>query len=173
MSFIESHMCVSTLYGPFEEGFAGFAGGHTIVVARSDVSTYQTQPFGDGVEHVLALDWAWVVKQRAGAVVIALAAAAARCAKGSCRREHGRRVEAVGVAVYGTAVATAGVRVCTGTRVAGCVHQRGRTGRLCLYVWATAGGQVPLLSGHPVQQPEREREIEKDNISNGLSRSTY
>lgn len=79
------------------------------MVARSNVSAYQTQPFGDGVQHVLALDWARVVKQRAGAVVIALAAAAARCAKGSCRREHGRRVESVGMAVDGAAVATAGV----------------------------------------------------------------
>lgn len=79
------------------------------MIARSDVSAYQTQPFGDGVEHVLALDWARVVKQRAGAVVIALAATTARCAEGSGRREHGRRVKAVGVAVNGTAVAAAGV----------------------------------------------------------------
>lgn len=97
------------MYGPFEEGFAGLAGGHAIVVARSDVSAYQTQPFGDGVEHVLALDWARVVKQRAGAVVIALAAAAPRCTERSGRREHGRRVKAVGVAVNGTAVAATGV----------------------------------------------------------------
>lgn len=93
------------------------------MIARSDVSAYQTQPFGDGVEHVLAFDWARVVEQRAGAVVIALAAAAARCAEGTCRREHGRRVEAVGVAVDGTAVAAAGVGVRPGTRVAGRVHQ--------------------------------------------------
>lgn len=142
-----------TLYGPFEERFAGLTGGHAIVVARSDVSAYQTQPFGDGVEHVLAFDWARVVEQRAGAVIIPLAAATARCAEGSCWREHGRRVKSVGMAVDGTAVATTGVWVCSGTWVAGRVHQWGRTGRLCLYVWATARGQVPLLSGHPVQQP--------------------
>lgn len=154
--------CGCTLYRPLEEGLAGLAGGHAVVVARSDVSTHQAQAFGDGVEHVFALDGARILQQSTGAVLIALAAGAARGPQGPGRREHGRRVQAVGVAVDGTGVAATGVRVGSGTRVAGRVHQRGWTGRFRLYVRATAGRQVPLLSGHPVQQPGREKRKERE-----------
>lgn len=146
------------MYCSLEKGLAGFTGRHAVVIPRRDVSAHQAQALGDGVEHVLAFDGAGVVQQRAGAVLVAFAAGAPRRAQRPTRREHGRRVQAVGVAVDGAGVAAAGVRMCAGTGMAGRVHQRGRTGGLCLDVGATAGRHVPLLSGHPVQQPGRQTE---------------
>ena len=37
--------------------------------------------------------------------------------------------------------------------VADCVDDRGGTGRLRLDVGPTAGGQMPFISGHSIQQP--------------------
>lgn len=61
-----------TLDGPLEEGLAGLAGGHAVVVARGDVPTHEAQALGDGVEHVLALDGR-VLHDATGTVLVALA----------------------------------------------------------------------------------------------------
>lgn len=138
-----------TLNSPLEEGFTRLTGSHAVVVPRSNVPTHQAQPLGDGVEHVLALG-GWVLHDGAGAVVVALAAGPAADARAV---EHGRRVQAVGVAAHGHAVAPAGVGGATGAVVADGVNAGGWAGRLGLDEGPTAGGEVPLLRGHSAEQP--------------------
>lgn len=60
------------------------------------------------------------------------------------------------MAVHGADIASAGIRVATGAVVADGVDDRRRTGWLCLDVGPTAGGQMPFISSHSVQQPGRE-----------------
>lgn len=139
----------NTLYRPFEKGFAGLTRSHAIVISRGYISTDQTQPFGDGVQHVFALNGR-VLHDGAGAVVVALTAGSAPQASG---REHGRRVQAVGVAVHGPGVAATGIRVAAGAVVADRVDDGGGARRLSLDVGATAGGQMPVICGHSIQQP--------------------
>ena len=110
-----------TLYRPFKKGFARLAGGDAIVIPRCNISTDQTQPLGDGVQHVFALNGG-VLHDGAGAVVVAFAAGPAAQAAG---REHGRGVQAVGVTVHGADIAAAGVRVAAGAVVADRVDDRG------------------------------------------------
>lgn len=57
------------------------------------------------------------------------------------------------MAVHGADIATAGIRVAAGAVVADRVDDRGRAGRLRLDVGPTTGGQVPVISGHSIQQP--------------------
>lgn len=56
-------MCVFclclTLDGPLEEGLAGFTGGHTIVVARGNVTAHQTHTLGHRAQHEFTLHWAF------------------------------------------------------------------------------------------------------------------
>lgn len=75
------------------------------MIPRGYISTDQAQPLGEGVQHVFAL-YGRVLHDGAGAVVIALAAGASPEPVGG---EHRWRVQAVGVAVHGTDIATAGV----------------------------------------------------------------
>lgn len=138
-----------TLDGPFEECLAGLAGGHAVVIARSNVSAHQTQPFGDGVEHVLALDGR-ILHDTAGTVLVALAT---RGGPQPSAREHGRRVQPVGVGAQGQAEAAAGVGGSAGTVVAEGVNARGRAGRFGLDERTTTGPQVPVIRGHPAEQP--------------------
>lgn len=136
-----------TLDGPLEEGLAGLAGSHTVVVARGNVPTHEAQALGDGVEHVLALNGR-VLHDAAGTVLIALAT---RGASQPGAGKHGRRVQAIGVGTQGQAKAAAGVGRATGAVVAEGIDARGRAGRLRLDEGATAGAQVPIVCGHPVQ----------------------
>lgn len=92
-----------TLDGSLEERLAGLAGGHAIVVARSNVPAHEAQTLGDGVNHILALD---VVHDTTSTVLIALAA---RGASQPCTCEHRRRVQTVAVGAQGHAKATTGV----------------------------------------------------------------
>lgn len=142
----------NTLYCPFKKGFAGLTRGHPIVIPRGDISTDQAQPLGEGVQHVFAL-YGRVLHDGAGAVVVALAAGGSAEPIGG---EHGRGVQAVGVAVHGIDIAAAGVRVAAGAVVADRVDDRGGTGRLCLDVGPTTGGDVPVISCHSIQQPAGE-----------------
>lgn len=48
-----------TLNGPLEEGLAGLAGGHAVVVAGRHIATHQTNPFGHGAQHELTLHGAF------------------------------------------------------------------------------------------------------------------
>lgn len=139
----------NTLYCPFKKGFAGLAGGHAIVIPRGYISTDQAQPLGEGVQHVFAL-YGRVLHYGAGAVIVSLAAGAGAEPAG---REHGGRVQAVGVTVHGADIAAAGVRVAAGAVVANRVDDRGGAGRLRLDVGPTTGGKVPVISGHSIQQP--------------------
>lgn len=84
------------------------------MIPRGYISTDQAQPLGDGVQHVFALNGR-VLHDVARAVVVALAAGTGAQPAG---REHGRRVQAVGVAVHGADIAAAGVRVAAGAVVA-------------------------------------------------------
>ena len=138
-----------TLDGPLEESLAGLAGGHAVVVAGGDVPAHEAQALGDGVEHVLALDGR-VLHDAAGTVLVALAAWGA---SQPGAREHGRRVQTVGVGAQGQAEAAAGVGRAAGAVVAEGIDARGRAGRLGLDEGAAAGDQVPVVCGHSVQQP--------------------
>lgn len=140
----------NTLYCPFKKGLAGLARGHPIVIPRGYISTDQAQPLGEGVQHVFAL-YGRVLHDGAGAVVVALAAGGGAEPVGG---EHGRGVQAVGMAVHGVDIAAAGVRVAAGAVVADRVDDRGGTGRLRLDVGPAAGGDVPVISCHSIQQPE-------------------
>lgn len=117
------------------------------MIPRGYISTDQAQPLGEGVQHVFAL-YGRVLHDGAGAVVIAFTAGAGAEPAGS---EHGRGVQAVGVTVHGADIAAAGVRVAAGAVVADRVDDRGGAGRLRLDVGPTAGGQVPVISGHSIQ----------------------
>lgn len=119
------------------------------MIPRGYISTDQAQPLGDGVQHVFALNGR-VLHDVARAVVVALAAGTGAQPAG---REHGRRVQAVGVAVHGADIAAAGIRVAAWAVVADRVDDRGGAGRLCLDVGPAAGGQVPVIGSHSIQQP--------------------
>ena len=67
------------------------------MVAGGDVPAHEAQALGDGVEHVLALDGR-VLHEASGTVLVALAA---RGASQPGAREHGRRVQTVGVGAQG------------------------------------------------------------------------
>lgn len=75
------------------------------MIPRGYISTDQAQPLREGVQHVFAL-YGRVLHDGAGAVVIALAACAGPEPAGG---EHRWRVQAVGVAVHGADIATAGI----------------------------------------------------------------
>lgn len=55
-----------TLDGSLEEGLAGLAGGHTIVVARGHVSAHQTQPLGHRAQHEFTLHLAFFLPKPPG-----------------------------------------------------------------------------------------------------------
>lgn len=60
-------LCVLlTLDGPLEEGLAGLAGGHAIVVTRGHVAAHQTQPLGYSTQHELTLHWALFLAEPGG-----------------------------------------------------------------------------------------------------------
>lgn len=138
-----------TLNSPLEEGFTCLTGSHAVVVPRSNVPTHQAQPLGDGIEHVLALG-GWVLHDGAGAVIVTLSAGAAANARAI---EHGWRVQAIGVATHGHAIATAGVGGAARAVVADGINARRWAGGLGLDEGPTAGGEVPLLRGHSAEQP--------------------
>lgn len=119
------------------------------MVAGGNVAAHEAQALGDGVEHVLALDGR-VLHEAARTVLVALAA---RGAPQRGAREHGRRVQTIGVGAQGQAEATAGVGRAAGAVVAEGVDARGWAGRLRLDEGAAAGAQVPVVRGHSVQQP--------------------
>lgn len=138
-----------TLDGPLEEGLAGLAGGHAVVVAGGNVPTHEAQALGDGVQHELALD-GLVLHDDTATVLVALAT---RGASQPGAYKHGRGVQAVGLGAQGQAKAAAGVRGTAGAVVAEGIDARGRAGRLGLDEGAAAGAQVPVVRGHSVQQP--------------------
>ena len=143
------HSLPLTLDGPLEEGLAGLAGGHTVVVARGNVPTHEAQALGDGVQHVLALDGR-VLHDATGTVLVALATRGPS-QPGACK--HGWRVQTIGVGAQGQAKGATGVRRATGAVVAEGIDARARAGRLRLDEGAAAGAQVPVVCRHSVQQP--------------------
>lgn len=85
-----------TLDGPFEEGFAGLTGCHTIVVARGHVPTDQAEAFGQGAEHQLPT----TLLTRPSPLPILLFLVAWEVASGSWARGQGHR--RLGLSLRGT-----------------------------------------------------------------------
>lgn len=136
---------------PLEEGFACLTGSHTVMVPRSNVPTHEAQSLGDCIKHVLALG-GWILHDGTGAVIVTLTAGPTT---NPCAIEHGRWVQAIGVATHGNAVATTSIGGATWAVVADGVDAGWWAGGLGLDEGPTAGGEVPLLRGHSAEQPAK------------------
>lgn len=138
-----------------EEGLAGLAGRHAVVVPRRNVPTHQAQPLGHGVQHVLALDLRIFPDSRRTVLVTLRSGAAGGTQRTGAGAVKARGVEAVGVAVHRGRVGARGVAGATGGVMVQTVSQGGGTRRLSLYIRGrTVGLKVALLTGHSAEKPE-------------------